>query len=146
MNERGTHSCFNFLRKQKSDSESGIDGKVMNSPESYFSIKAIDMGIICCFCGIKFDDIKTLQNHTLQNHQVCTLSNGIRMLQLIHPNLSSIAQLILLPSSFFLNFHIFKCKSVIDKFIINSFILSFRNYCLRHLFRNPQKIWFFEKI
>ncbi|CAG9540339.1 unnamed protein product [Cercopithifilaria johnstoni] len=57
-------------RKQKSGSESGIDDKEVDSyPESDFSTKDINMGIICCFCETKFNDIKTLQNHTLQTHQ-----------------------------------------------------------------------------
>ncbi|VBB25254.1 unnamed protein product [Acanthocheilonema viteae] len=54
-------------RKRINDNESGID--VDSCRESYLSTKTIDMKIICCFCETKFDDIKTLQNHTLQNHQ-----------------------------------------------------------------------------
>lgn len=67
---------FDFLRKQKSGSELRINGKEIGS--SYHSIKAVDVEITCCFCGTEFDDIETLQNHTLQNHQVCIFSNGVK--------------------------------------------------------------------
>nr|CDQ02654.1 Bm12937, isoform b [Brugia malayi] len=55
-------------RKQKNDGESEINGKE-SSPEPSLLVKIIDMEIICSFCETRFDDIKALQNHTLQNHQ-----------------------------------------------------------------------------
>ncbi|VDO35503.1 unnamed protein product [Onchocerca flexuosa] len=57
-------------RKQENDGESRIDGKEDNfCPESCLSSKTMNMEIICSFCKSRFDDINTLQNHTLQNHQ-----------------------------------------------------------------------------
>uniref|UniRef100_A0A8R1TXM8 C2H2-type domain-containing protein n=1 Tax=Onchocerca volvulus TaxID=6282 RepID=A0A8R1TXM8_ONCVO len=57
-------------RKQENDGESRINGKEDNfCPKSCLSPKTMNMEIICSFCTNRFDDINTLQNHTLQNHQ-----------------------------------------------------------------------------
>uniref|UniRef100_A0A915PJD2 C2H2-type domain-containing protein n=1 Tax=Setaria digitata TaxID=48799 RepID=A0A915PJD2_9BILA len=52
------------------DGGSEISGEGTDScPESFVSTKAMDMQIVCSFCETRFDNIKALQNHTLQNHQ-----------------------------------------------------------------------------